>query len=253
MMRITRNRIVAGLLHVAAVAVLTSSVEAADTFKSGTWNVSSLTIEAGDRLFAYGDLKIVATGMVEIKGQIKARRGVSIEIVASIIKVSGGISTADGADSRSVNVAGQDAGNITLDAIVLEIAGATIQAGNGGTGGWSANGGTGGSIYFIGCPEILMDERTTLDAGGGGSGGSGIDGYTDAEMAGGDGGESGEVFLDCFTPIEPEYPSDCCGNACCNDSNGTAGSKEATKPARTVHQAWSERMATFVDFLRRML
>lgn len=216
----TGRKIVARLLQLAAVMTFAAFAGAADTYKSGTWNVTSLTIEPGDRIIADGNLLIVATGTVEIKGQIDALEGISVEIVASTIKISGGISTADGANARPIGAAGQNAGSITLDADTIEIAGATIQAGNGGNGGRSGDGGNGGSIYFAGCPEILMDEQTTFIAGNGGNGGPGIDGYTQAEMDGGDGGYAGEIVMPCYTLPDPDPAPPCSAQQGYNGSNG---------------------------------
>jgi len=223
-----RSKTIHKLLQLAAVAMIAATAGAADTHKSGTWSVSSLTVDAGDRIVADGNLLIVATGTVEIKGQIDALEGVSVQIIAPTIRIRGGISTADGFNSRGVNIAGQKAGDITLDADTLDIAGATVQAGKGGNGGWSGDGGEGGSVYIAGCPLILMDQQTALRAGVGGNGGSGIDGYTQAEMNGGDGGDTGVIGMPCYTLSTPDPAPPCSAYQGSNGGNGGDGGNGAS-------------------------
>lgn len=203
---------------VAALSISTI-VAAADTQRSGIWLVASATVQAGDRIVADGTLRIISIGPVVIDGQIEAAEGASIEIVAPVIRIRGGISTADGRHSRAIGARGQHAGSITLDAGRIVLIGGAIAAGNGGNGGRSGHGGNGGSVTIVGCPVLSIDEHAMVRAGSGGNGGDGIDGYTPAEMNAGDGGDAGKLVMNpsCITaPSTPaprfEKQSQTCGS-----------------------------------------
>jgi hypothetical protein len=220
-----------------ALLACPEAAEGADTTKSGRWDVASLTVAAGDRVLATGGLRIVSSGPVTIDGQLEGFEGASIEITAPVIRIRGGVSTANGTHSKAINGRGQDAGDITFNAGLIELIGANITAGDGGNGGRSGDGGAGGSIVFSGCPAVSMDEASIMKSGDGGRGGHGIDGYTAAEMDGGDGGQAGEIIDPCsMTPAPPPTPA-CVGQPGTNGVNGETESREAVVTAamaRTV-------------------
>ena len=152
----------------AVIGLAVSSALADTTYMSGVVTMTRLELALGDQIIATGDLPIICDEDAIIDGLILGDPGVGIEIQAvGTIEIRGSIKAGNGANGVDVEEAGENGGDVVLNATTIELRSSTIIAGAGGSAGPSGDGGDGGTVEFV-YDVIYVDTNSKVQAGQGG-------------------------------------------------------------------------------------